>query len=245
MATNNYTYIGKGTIYLGTATTGLLPIGNCSKLSITADEEKKELLDYESAGGGNLNSITRIKSVAASMTLHDLSPQNIAIATKGAVTAYTGGTITAEAHSGIIIGEMRPTAHIYADGTLVVKKGATTLVLNSDYTLTRAGFIPLAGGTNSLIAGDNLTVNYTAVQDDLIQALVDTGTSYRLYFDGLNEAGSGRSVLLDMYKVKFSPSSIDFIGDDFAGLQISADIVKDTTKSGVGISQFFSVKLER
>lgn len=51
----DWSYIGKGEIYLGPVTngaltSGLIQIGNASKLSLSVAEDQKELLDYTSAG---------------------------------------------------------------------------------------------------------------------------------------------------------------------------------------------------
>ena len=55
-------YIGKGEIFLGPYAGGaaMVSIGNVAELTFSHGTEKKELLDYTSAGGGKANSIERI-----------------------------------------------------------------------------------------------------------------------------------------------------------------------------------------
>lgn len=65
---------------------------------MAVSEDQKELLDYTSAGGGTQNKIIRIKSIDASITLHDISPDNLAIALRGTTAAVTAGTVTDEPH---------------------------------------------------------------------------------------------------------------------------------------------------
>lgn len=79
-------------------TGGLTLIGNVSSLNLAVSEDTKELADFTSSGGGTYNKVIRIKSVDASMTLHDVSPSNLAIATRGVATAVTAGTVTDEPH---------------------------------------------------------------------------------------------------------------------------------------------------
>jgi hypothetical protein len=240
MATNDYIYIGKGTIYLDG-----VPIGNCSKLQLAVETEKKQLPDYESAGGGNVDAVERITSVNAAITAHDLSPANLAVATRGAATAYAGGTVTDEAHNDITVGTLIVFNHIPDTAqTITVKRGATTLTGGGDdYTVTgRSGIITHAGGTNTLIDGDDLLISYTGKADNIVEALVNAGNEYELFFDGLNEAKSGKPVQVKAFKAKPSPSSIDFIADDYAGLELNFEIVKDSTKNGTSASQYFTVK---
>ena len=240
---SQYSYLGKGTIYAGVGGR-LIPIGNASALSISADEEKKELQDYESEGGGVIASVSRVSAVNVAMTLHNLSPENIALALRGTVSIGGTTAIVDEAHEGVFIGSLVPLARISNRSiALVVKKGADTLVEGQDYKRVRAGVIPLDGG--DLVDGDDILVSYTPVADNLVQALVSSGLEYRLLFDGLNEAKSGKSVVVDIFKVKFSPTkALDLIGDDFAELQIDGDVLKDESKTGTGISQYFSVRVE-
>lgn len=244
MATNEHIYIGKGTIYLKAPAGGLLPIGNCSKLQLTVETEEKNLLDYESAGGGNVASDERISNVVAAITAHDLSPQNLAIATRGAVTAYAGGTVTDEAHADIVVGTLIPFDHVpNMASAITVKRGVTTLTLDSDYSLTgRSGITTIAGGTNTLIDGDDLLISYTGLADSIVQALVNAGLEYELFLDGLNESRSGDAVQLKIHKAKPSPSSVDFIGDDYAGLELNFKVIKDSTKNGTTVSQYYTVK---
>lgn len=244
MTTNLHIYRGKGTIYAKLSGGARLPLGNCSKLQLAVETEEKNLPDYESAGGGNVASDERITNVTASVTAHDLSPQNIAIASRGAVTAYAGGAVTDEAHADIVVGGLIILDHIPdMTASVVVKRGATTLTVNSDYSLTgRSGITTIAGGANTLLDGDDLTVTYTGLADSIVQALVNAGLEYELFFDGLNEARSGDAVQLTLHKAKPSPSSIDFLSDDYAGLELNFKVVKDSTKNGTTVSQYYTVK---
>ena len=60
MAYREFSYIGIGQVYLATDGGPLLSVGNASSLSFSFDEEKKNLKDYTSPGGGNANSTSRI-----------------------------------------------------------------------------------------------------------------------------------------------------------------------------------------
>lgn len=238
------TYIGKGSIYVDSGTSGLLPFGNCSKLTVLVEEETKELFDYESAGGGLVNSLSRISGVKLNITCHNFIVANLALATRGAVTAVTSVTAITDEALTSKKGAFLPTARLIntAESVTVTGSGGTpTYVANTDYIVKRGGiFIP---ATSAIADGVPLLVDYTPLADDTLQALVSAAANYRLVFDGLNEADSGKPAFYDFYKCKFSPSGFDLIGDDFAGFELSADVLKDDTKSGAGVSQYFKARI--
>ena len=247
MATNQDIFRGKGTIYIGLSdgSAPLLPIGNCTQLTNNVESEKKDLPDFENAGGGNVASTERINAVNLEAILNDYSPQNLAIATRGAVTTYAGGSITDEAHADIKVGGLIVLDKIPNTGSsIVVKRGATTLTVNSDYSVVRGGIITIAGGANTLIDGDDLTVTYTGKASNVVQALINAGLEYRLFFDGLNEAKSGKAVRFEAFKCKPSPSSLNMIGDDYGAMTIRFEVIKDTSKNGTSASQYYKLDVE-
>lgn len=291
-----YSYIGKGSIYIDG-----LPVGNVSALQFSIDEEKKELADYENAGGGTIDTVSRITGVSMSLSVTNLSPENLAIALRGEATATAAGSVSNESHANITLGKLiladripdpdqsltatyggtdawaALTAyslgdkivdgtHIYEvttagtsggseptwptdgstvnDGTVVwTDRGTVTLTENTDYTRVRAGIIPLATSVK-IDTGDTVKLAYSALAENLVQALVESGREFDMVFDGLNEAKSGKSVIVHAFKVKFNPAqAVDFIGDEFAELEMTADVVKDTTKTGAGVSQYFTIRM--
>ena len=244
MATNTDIYRGKGSIYIGLPGEALLKLGNCPQLTKNVETEEVNLPDSESAGGGNVASDERITGVTLEIQCNNFSPDNLAIATRGAVTAYAGGTITDEAHSDIVIGGLIVLDHIPDISTIVVNKGATTLAAN-DYEISgRAGIIPKSTGTNTLADGDDLTVSYTGKASSVVQALINAGLEYRLFFDGLNEAKSGKAVRFEAFKVKPSPSSLNLIGDEYGVMTINAKVIKDSSKDGTTESQYYMLDIE-
>ena len=238
-------YIGKGTIYVGTqdGTDALVSIGNCSNLALSFEENSVELRDFTSAGGGLANSIRTISSVSAAMTLHDLTSANLAKVLRADTSAVTAGAVSDESHTGYHGGLIKLNK-LPDTSTIVVTSdpAGTTYVENTDYTVTRAGVIILS--TGSIGDGDPLLISYTSKAGNLVQALTQSGLEFRMVFDGLNEAQSGKPVTIEVFRLKFGPAqNIGFIGEEFAGLELTADILQDASKSGAGISQYFTVEL--
>lgn len=239
----DYSYIGVGKIYLkdnNNADAGLVHIGNCSKLEFAVDEETKTLVDYTTTGGGTLNEVRRVKGVDLSMTLHNLSPENVSMALYGTTSAVAAGTVATAESVTAIVGALSRLA--YPNPTNVVVKDATdttTYTLNEDYEVSPGGITPLAGG--DIETDDVLHVTYSYGAFDLVQALAGAAGEYLLFFEGLNEARSGKPVLIDVWRARFGAAkNIGFIGQDYAELAVEGKVLKDNTKSG-GVSTYFRV----
>lgn len=237
-------YMGKGSVLAELLNGALVRLGNCSKLTFSIDEEKKELQDYENAGGGLLDSVSRIKSVGIALECSNFSKENLALALRGTAATVTATPVEDEAHTaktgGYIVFIHIPdpaVAPVVTDAT-----GAIVYDAGDDYAVTRSGIEIITG--SSIVDGTTVLVSYTPLAQVDIAALTSAGNAIRLVFDGLNEARSGKPVQVDCYRVKFSPAkTLDWIADDFGKLPLEADVLKDETRSGAGVSQYFSVKM--
>ncbi len=242
----DYSYLGSGKIWLREigGSGGLTQVGNASELTFSVTEDTKELKDFTQPGGGTYNEVRRISSVEMSATIHDLSAANLARALYGAATNETSATVTDEAHADIIGGELVPTNYLPTSIT-TVKKGATTLTVNVDYTVEPSGIVPILGGGGGLAAGDDITITYAKAGQDVVQALVNSGKEYELLFDGLNEARSGKRTRVRAWRVKVGAlAQLALIGEDYAAMQVTGKLLKDTSKTGAGISQYFTVEIQ-
>lgn len=240
----DYSYMGSGKIYLReySADAGLIEVGNVSALTFSVSEDVKELKDYTTPGGGTYNEVRRIQSVEMSMTMHDLSAANLARALFGAATNVGSGTVTAEAVEAYK-GSLVVLAKLPSSITTVTSNPVgTTFDAGDDYILTGAGlYIPATSAINNPQA---ILVTYQSREFDALQALVNAAKEYEVVFDGLNEARSGKPVVVEGFRVKIGAAqSVSLIGDDFAALEVSGKLLKDTLKSGAGISQYFKVRV--
>ena len=240
-------YIGKGEVFIqkrGTAGAKMVPIGNCSALQFGIAEEKKKLNDYTRTGGGLLDSLTTIQSITASMSVSNLSPENLALATRGTTSAVASATVTDEAHADILLGSLIRLAKVPdVTATVTVKKGATVIASAGNWEINGAG-LWIAAAPADLLANDDITVSYTALAGDVVQALTTSNEEYTLIFSGLNEARSGKPVIVTVHRLKFSPAaSLDWIADDFGQLEMSADVLADATVTGSGLSKYMKIEM--
>lgn len=243
METVYYPYLGRGKIYARVAgtTTGLLPLGNASKLELASKENKQTQKDMTALGGGTYASVTRIDSVSVQGVLHDLNKVNFARAVFGSASTVAGAAVldeTVVAYKGAIV----PLAHPNPTDVTVTNSAGTTTYTQADYEIRAGGiFITDAG---AIADAQELKVDYSFGSYHKVEAMTASAVTLELHFEGLNEALSGRPVILDIWRAQLSPAkAIALLGDKFAELPFEAEVLKDPTKTGVGISQFFRTLL--
>lgn len=242
----DYSYIGVGKIYLREvgAAAGLIEIGNCSALNFNVTEDTRELRDYTQAGGGTYNEVRRISAVEMSFTAHDLSPGNLARALYGSTSAVTSATVSAEAHTAYIGGYIKTDAMPSEITSVTGPTGTPVYVEGTDYEVRGGGILILSGGT--IVDEADIEINYTKAATDVIQAIVDSGKEYEIVFDGLNEARSGKKTVVQVYRSKLGATqSLGLIGEEYAALEQTGKLLKDTSKTGAGVSQYFKVEMEQ
>lgn len=242
--TSYYPYLGSGKIYarVAGAAAGLMELGNASKLELAVKEDKQKQKDFTKPGGGTYTSVSRIDTVTVQMTLSDLNKTNVARAVFGTESAVAGDTVTDEvvkAYKGALV----PLAHPNPTNVVVTNSaGATIYAEDTDYEVRPGGIFVLAAG--AIVDAQDLKVDYTFAAYHKVEAMTQGAITLELHFEGLNEANSDKPVIVDIYRAQLSPTkALSLLGDKFADLQIEAEVLKDTTKVGTGISQYFRAKL--
>ena len=243
-------YIGKGEIFLGPYAGGaaMVSIGNCSELTFSHATEKKELLDYTSAGGGKANSIERITGVTTSIKAHDINAKNLSLGAFGSTSAVTAAPVTAEEHAaykgGLVPFTYVPDLSIAP--VITNTAGTTTYAAGTDYVLTGAGIYVLAGGTitDAIAGADNLKVSYTKKAVSVVEALVASAQEFKLIFVGLNEAQSGKQAIVSTHRFKpGAAQNVSYLGDDYASLDLPGEALSDSLITGAGLSKFYKVQM--
>lgn len=245
----DYSYIGSGRILAKVrgAATGHRELGNCSALSIGVEQETKKLRDFRAPGGGTYSQVDRITGVTISVTAHDLSPENLALVTYGTTEAVAGGTVTGEAHAAFKGSYVVLNGNPSAITTIKSQDDVTTYTAGTDFILQHGAVwipststIPNATDANT----PNIKVTYTDKVGDLLQALTASAQELDLVFLGLNEADSGSSVTVKVWRAKFGATqNLGLIGDDYAALELSGAALADSSKTGT-TSQYFQAFVE-
>jgi hypothetical protein len=242
MARTEESYIGVGKVWAGKKGKAKVHVGNVEKLDLSVEEDTKKLMDKTAQGGGVRNRVSTITGVTVDMTWTDFYPDNLAIAVFGNAATVAAGTVTDEPHTAFTGGLIR-LAHINAT-SVVVKSGdgATTYVVGSDYTLSAAGIVPLSAADGGAIPDDSpVKVSYSHPAQSVVEAITESGAELEVTFDGMNEAQSGKPVVVDIHRLRMSPGKgLSLIGSDFAKLEMKGEALSDATK-GVGKSRYFVV----
>ncbi len=243
MSESYYPYVGSGKIYtrIASAAAGLMELGNASKIGLKVKEDKKPLKDYTKTGGGTYASVTRVDTVTLEIKAHDLNKTNIARAVFGTESVVTGAAVVDEVVMAYK-GGLCVLAHPSATGVVLTNSaGTTTHAEGVDYEVRPGGVFILAAG--AIADGASLKVDYSFATYFKVEALTSSAKIIELFFEGLNEANSGKPVLVDVYRAQLSPAkALELLGDNFADIDIEAEVLKDTSKTGAGISQYFKVR---
>lgn len=241
-------YIGKGEIFIGPYAGGaaMVSVGNCSELTFNHGTEKKSLADFTSAGGGTANSLERITEVTLAIKAHDVNAANLALGALGDTSAVSAGAVTNEPHEGYKNG-LVPFDFVPDTGasiTVTNVAGTTTYVEGTDYVVNGAGIYILPGGTiaDATPGTPNLHVDYTKKAVSVVEAMVATAQEYKLVFVGLNEAQSGKQVVVTVHRFKpGAAQNIAYLGDDYASLDLPGEALSDSAIAGAGLSKFYKV----
>jgi len=241
----DYSYLGSGKVYMRVAGAAepLAELGNCSVLNFSVTENTIELRDFTNVGGGTYNEVRRVDSVEVSVTAHDLSSANLRKALFGTSTTTASGSVTDEAATAYAEGFIPTVSPIDKTQTVTVTdSGAvTTYVDGTDYEV-RDGGIYILSGTN-ITEGESILITYTGVAFDLVQALTQAAQEYEMVFEGLNEARSGKPVVVQAFRVKLGAAqNVSLIGEDYAALELTGNVLQDSTK-GAGLSKYFTTKI--
>lgn len=235
----------RGSVYLkeaGLENAALLPVGN-AEFTITQAVTEITQPNFQSLGGTNCK-VSYTESMALEMTLHCISPENMAIAFLGSASALTPTEVEGEEHAVNAVGELIAFNHApdKLESIVVTDEGGSpTYVAGEDYIVTNAG-IKILGG-DIPVDGTVIEVNYTYGANYRLDAATMSQKEFYVVFDGVNVGESGEvPVVAKFYKVKFSPTdSFAFIsGEEFASLAVVGEVLRDESKT-TG-SKFFDIE---
>lgn len=214
----------------------LMPVGNVLEASTEQSENVEKQDDMTALGGGTHAEMRRVTGVKFKAKLADLNIVNMARALLGTISPEDAGTVTNKAYTARL-GGLIPLPHINVSN-LVLKKGAATVTAAGNYMLLPEG-ISVSATAAGLIDSDAVTVSYDYADQVVIEALTTKAPELTLRFGGLNEADSGRSVIMDMWRVSQGVTKqLTLLKKGFGALDIEGEVLQDPTKTGVGISRY-------
>jgi len=241
MSTQNIV-LGRGKLYFdqyaaGTTTlTGERYIGSTTAFAINVTSNMLDHFSMENAIKTNDKSVLLDVNRAGSFTTDNVDSANLAYFLIGDASALTvaGGAVTGSAINDIKQDRYYQIGATTANPTgarklsaVVVKKGATTAVLNTDYTLDAdLGRIYIKPGSLVLLDGDDITVDYTQAAHTRAQVVTsDTKIEGALRFISANAQGDQRDFYMP-YAVLSPNGDLTLKGDDWQTLAFNLKVME-------------------
>lgn len=236
-------FLGRGAVmfdrHVAGVRNGFRHFGNCDTFSLGIETEKLTLKDFTQQTTANYAEVLSSTTVNLSISGYELDAENAAIALLGNTGTYTqsAGTATAEViapntYTGLK-GKYFNTAKVKTSAH-VVKQGATTLVLGTDYTIHNAlaGVIRILPTSPTVVDGTVLTVDYTYA---VVNAASDIKQVYgavlaecvgTLQFISNNTTGQNQK--LTVWKASLTPNGeLGLISEEFGKWTLSGTALSD------------------
>lgn len=210
---DNYV-LGRGELYFdpflsGTTTkTGERYIGNTTELNINIESDKLDHFNSDKGIREKDRSVILELRRQGNFTTDNMATENLAMFLLGDVSTVTqtSGSVTGEGIADVIKGRYYQLGATTSNpqgvrgvSAVTVKKGASALVLDTDYSLDAAlGRIRILEGSSTVSNGDDLTVDYTRAANT--RSRIVTGASAEikgaLRYISYNPEGEQRDVYI-------------------------------------------------
>lgn len=219
----------------------LLPMGNVLEATTEQTESVEKQDDMSALGGGTHAELRRITGVMFKAKLADLNVTNLSRALRGTVSPQDAGAVT-DAPYTATLGALIPLPHTGVTA-LTVKKGetagaATAVTAAGNYELRPEG-LWLHDDAPGIANADKLWLSYSHADQVVIEALTAATPQLYIRFAGLNEVDSGKPNVVDLWRVSQGVTKqLALINKGFTTLDIEGEVLKDPTKTGLGISQY-------
>lgn len=236
----------------------LQPIGGLEEFTVSIDEAKITQSNTSSSGGGNRAVVYRINEMTIAAKLQDLNPINLARSLRSMATEVAAGTVIAEL-AVAQTGGLTRLVHLQP-ATVVVRDAGTSAVIaaTGNFEARPEGLFWLDDSvalvadlaawlianptlTESDYPGLDIEVDYAHSGYDVIQALTAAAPILEMSFSGVNEALEDAPSVVDFFRVQLSATKgLNLISAGaFATLDIEGEVLRDSTKTGAGVSKYF------
>ena len=217
-------------------------LGDVSDMSLSFEEEKFTHKESYSGQRSDVRELSVGTSLNTSLTIHELSAENVARFTRGTVTAIAEGTVTDESLGTVAAGDIVQLENLGVSDLVISDSTAVPVTIDPEhYSVDPFGEVvfttlPTPLPTMPLLA----SYKHTSAQ----QATFLSGSKkeYALRFKGVNLAELDKPVLVELYKV--SPSLLQTLslitsGNQLASAPVEFKPLLDTSKSvSDGLGQY-------
>lgn len=234
--------VGKGQVWfnrfdnLGVGT-GLRHLGNVDAMEITTADDNIEKYSNMTQDAPLYKRVARRRTVTIRLTLSEFEPENMALVMMGTVvktatqaaTAVTGETLTTNA----VLGAYYMFSKIGPHTAIALKKGATTLVLNTDYAIVdpNIGIVQILDTSSTVVAGDTITADYTPTAytaGEIVEIYGGESTTVEGSLLFIGDPVTGPRQKVEVWKVSFTPDgALGLISDEFASVGLTGSVLAD------------------
>ena len=246
MAISNttYTYFVSGKVYFrqyGSEKAFEFP-GLVDQISLAVSEQVVNLQDRTAPGGGNYDQVRRIESASLTMAVREFRPTVLEKVLFGTNSPVASGTESAEEHVATK-GGFIPLDHPGPYTNVSVTDDATSpqpIGQAGNYEVVPGGIQILEDATD-IDDDDVIRVTYTYPDYQRVEALTSGAPELELIFVGQNEARNDSQVRVRIHRVRLgAPTDKQLLSaDDFGSLDLTGEVLKDTSITAQGSSQYW------
>lgn len=234
---------GVGIVYarrLGIAAAPLRDLGDVETLKFAHRSNQMVWKQHRKPGGGNLATLDNLDGASLDVQMQEWTAENLAMTLQGKVVELAAQTVTGEA---IVLqpGSLAPTAHPGPTAVVLTRTSDSSEIPLDAVTVSAAG-IHVPEGSTEIAVPTPATIAYTSTAATRIEPLIEAGAEYYLLFDGLNEADSGRQVIVEVFRWKAPPAEeLALIDAENPGkLLAKGEVLADMTRPA-GESPFYRI----
>ena len=189
---------------LGQPGAAMFDTGDVEALKIAHRSGSLLWKQHRRPGGGNLHKLDTLEGIDLSATMQEWTDDNLAMLLQGKITELAAETVTGEAIV-LVPGGICPTAFPGATNITLTKTAGATPIALAAVVVSAAG-VKVPADSAVITEATPATIAYTSTVAQRIEPLIEPGAEYELLFDGLNEADSGRPVIVRVWRWKAPPA---------------------------------------
>lgn len=204
-------------------------VGNSPACEIQFSTETAKKTESHTGLRLQIGELDKGKTASINLTLDEWLLSNLVLALYGTQVNIPPATVSGEAlPSPIAVGDVFRLEHPFISD-LVLTKSATPLVLGTDYKIDS----PNAGLIEFLAAqATAVTAAYESEEAVAVTMFTKKPPERWLFLDGI-DTETGKSVLVDLSRVKFNPTgNLALIHEEYGNLPLTGSVLYDPLNAG-------------
>lgn len=218
----------------------LRDLGDVEQFKIAHRSNSQTWKQHRKPGGGNLARLDTLEGIDLTVQMQEWEPENLAAILQGKIVELDAETVTGEPVV-LVPGGLSVTQFPGATSITITKTEGSTPIALSAVEVSAAG-LRVPKDSAVITEPTPATLAYTSTPATRIEPLVEAGEEYYVVLDGLNEADSGRPVIVHIWRWKAPPAEeLALIDAENPGKLLSkGEVLADLTRPA-GESPFYRI----